>query len=87
MGRHDADCLFRVYPMHRYNAQNQWKNSRSASSNFSDVVMLKKLQHAAELEKKMNEEEEKRLFGTVVAYGQCIQVRDRACAHIARWGE
>ena len=103
--------------MHRYNAQNQWKNSRSVSNNLFDTVMLKKLQvrvrispalreeqsrsqssthpapcplhtpprcatlpsaqHAAELEKKMNEEEMKRTFGNVVSYGQCVQVRTR----------
>ena len=38
------DCLFKVYPMHRYNAQNLWKNSRSVSNNLFDTVMLKKLQ-------------------------------------------
>ena len=38
------------------------------------VYILNYIKHAAELEKKQNEEDNKKLVGTVVTYGGIIQV-------------
>lgn len=69
-----TDCHFKIYPMHRYNAQRQWKKAKASSNTLHDIVLLKKLQHAAEAERKQNEQEDSRALGQVIQYGQCIQV-------------
>ena len=85
------DCLFRVTPQNRYSAQRQyWKqcrqnasvlnanitqlNTMSGSGGFDESV-LKKLQHAAELEKKQNESETSKLINanTSIQYGSIVQ--------------
>uniref|UniRef100_A0A3B3ZTN0 Inositol 1,4,5-trisphosphate receptor n=1 Tax=Periophthalmus magnuspinnatus TaxID=409849 RepID=A0A3B3ZTN0_9GOBI len=61
------DCLFKVCPMSRYSAQKQfWKAKQPLFFIF--------LQHAANLEQKQNETENKKVHGDVVKYGTVIQL-------------
>ncbi|KAL5260490.1 hypothetical protein ACHWQZ_G010582 [Mnemiopsis leidyi] len=67
------DCLFKICAMHRYTAQKQFKKAAKPTT-ITDAVLLKKLQHAADLEKRQNEEESMNMVGIEVTYGTIIQL-------------
>ncbi|KAB1254363.1 Inositol 1; 4; 5-trisphosphate receptor type 2 [Camelus dromedarius] len=61
--------------MNRYSAQKQyWKAKQAKQGNHTEAALLKKLQHAAELEQKQNESENKKLLGEIVKYSNVIQI-------------
>ncbi|CAF4174789.1 unnamed protein product [Rotaria socialis] len=63
------DCLFRICPSHRYSAQAQYW---SALKNYNNTRDIKKLQTAADTEKRQNEAEGRKQTGTVIKYGDTV---------------
>ncbi|PAA74143.1 hypothetical protein BOX15_Mlig001931g6 [Macrostomum lignano] len=69
------DCLFQICPSFRYSAQKQfWKAARNPISSAPDAVLLEKLRQAAMMEKQQNEKESSSALGSVVQYGNVVQL-------------
>ncbi|XP_065845559.1 inositol 1,4,5-trisphosphate-gated calcium channel ITPR1-like isoform X2 [Oscarella lobularis] len=66
------DCFFKMCPMHRYAAQKQHK--KASRSGTTDLFLVNKLQHAADMEKKQNREEFAKLMGSAIQYGSVVQL-------------
>lgn len=70
------DCLFKVYPMQRYGAQEQFKKATQSTKSMPDVVIRKKLQTASEQERQQSRIETEKQWGQPVKYGTTmIQAR------------
>ncbi len=54
--------------MHRYSAQEQFQKATQTTKSMPDVVILRKLQIAAEQEKKQSELETEKQWGSRVQY-------------------
>jgi inositol 1,4,5-triphosphate receptor type 1 len=68
------DCLFRICPTNRYAAQKQFLEANRKGSDKTDATLLQRLYNAAEQEKKQNEIENKKCLGSVIQYGNVIQL-------------
>lgn len=76
--------MFQVVPMNRYMAQSQYDKAvtkqaqdskgKIPTANVADVVYLKQLQQAAELEREQNKQECAKLLKTPVQYGNVVQL-------------
>jgi len=73
------DCLFQLRPLNRYYAQKAYSKEKAnllQTKTFSqdEQENLLKLKAAAENEKAQNARETQRVFGTVITYGQTVQL-------------
>lgn len=66
------DCIFKILPMQRYSAQEQFQKATQTTKSMPDVVILQKLQTAAEQEKKTSQLETEKMWGTRVEYGNTM---------------
>ncbi|XP_075250121.1 inositol 1,4,5-trisphosphate receptor-like isoform X7 [Convolutriloba macropyga] len=72
------DCLFKICPMNRYSAHKQyWRAAKPFATSITtqQKSLIDKLRQSAELERKQNEAEGKKLMGTTVCYGGIIQLQ------------
>ncbi|XP_064398624.1 inositol 1,4,5-trisphosphate receptor type 2-like isoform X2 [Halichondria panicea] len=65
------DCIFKILPMQRYSAQEQYRKATSSTSTKSmpEIVIQQKLKLAADQEKNTSKTETEKLWGTPVQYG------------------
>ncbi|XP_076814586.1 inositol 1,4,5-trisphosphate-gated calcium channel ITPR1-like isoform X2 [Clavelina lepadiformis] len=70
------DCLFKICPMNRYNAQKQfWKTIKTGgNTRIADAVIMTRLKESADVEKEQNEKENQKLLGQPVKYGSVVQL-------------
>jgi inositol 1,4,5-triphosphate receptor type 1 len=66
------DSLFKIVPMHRYSAQEQFRKATATARSMPDVVILQKLQAAADQERSRSEEEMTKQMGTPVLYHNTV---------------
>eukprot|EP00941_MAST-03F_sp_MAST-3F-sp1_P004102 g4102.t1 len=69
------ECLFRVVPQQLYTASDEYRSELDRIAKTGEVIGLSHLEEACDKELKMNKNEEKRLFGSVVLYGDTIQLQ------------
>ncbi|CAI8026854.1 Inositol 1,4,5-trisphosphate receptor type 3 [Geodia barretti] len=67
-----ADSLFKIVPMHRYSAQEQFRKATATARSMPDVVILQKLQAAADQERSRSDEETTKQMGTPVLYHNTV---------------
>lgn len=69
------DCLFKIVPMLRYSAQNQFANSHlNAPATIADAFFHKQLELVASNERKQNLASIEKTRGSEIVYGNIVQL-------------